>query len=112
MNDLVTKLANGRHPVEVVVRPETTLDGFREAIELSYVHVRFKDTEGGTELGLRIEPDRSRLPEADLEAGEGEVTLAGELTLDFVPVTCFAVVQLPELTGEGWLELRDPPSAS
>lgn len=108
MNELVSKLTTGRHPIEAVVRPDKTLEGFRAALERGYVHVKFTDTLGGTELGIRLDPSRTNLSGADFDAGCGELTVSGSLTLDYVPVTCVALIRLPQLTGEGWLE----PAAS
>jgi hypothetical protein len=107
MSELVDKLTSGKHPVEAVVRPERTTDGFKESIQRGYVHVKFTDTLGGTELGIRLEPDGIDLQQADFSEEKGQVSLAGSLTLDYVPVRCFAVIELPDLKGYGWVE-RQP----
>ena len=112
MSELVNKLADGKHPVEAVVRPEATTEAFKESIDRGYVHVKFTDTRGGTELGIRLDPDAIDLREADFEKGSGQVHLSGALTLDYVPVKCFAVIELPELKGYGWLERRTTPELS
>ena len=100
---LVERLSSGRHPVEVSLRPEKGLDRFRECLDRGYVHLTFTGTQGGTELGIRLDPERTDLTRADLEAGTGEVTLAGSLQLDFVEVRCVADVRLPALEGVGQL---------
>ena len=107
MSELVNKLADGKHSVEAMVRPDRTTEAFKESIQRGYVHVKFTDTLGGTELGIRLERDDIDLQQADFDEGKGQVTLAGSLTLDYVPVMCFAVIELPELKGYGWLE-RQP----
>jgi hypothetical protein len=111
MSEVVAKLSAGRHPVEIVTRPGRTLEALRAALAREYVHVKFTATLGGTELGLRLEPERTDLSTADIEAGHGCLTLSGVLTLDYVPVRCVAVLQLPAMEGEGWLEPLAPQAA-
>ena len=48
MNDLVQRLSEGQHPIEVTVRPERTIQAFKECLDRDYVHVKFTATRGGT----------------------------------------------------------------
>ena len=100
---LVERLSSGRHPVEVSLRPKKDLSRFKECLERGYVHIKFTQTRGGTELGVRLAQDDTDLSKADFEAGSGEAKLAGTLTLDFVKVHCHATIRLPDLVGEGYL---------
>jgi hypothetical protein len=111
MNDLVEFLCTGEHPVEVSSR-EKTIAGVKEAVELGQVLVKFTDTKGGTEIGIPVDRDRSDL--RGLEGGDGpsEIRLVGDLTLDYVPVTCVARIDLATLHGEGHLELREEKSGA
>jgi len=104
MSELVNKLAAGKHPVEAVVRPNRTPAAFKESIQRGYVHIKFTDTIGGTELGVNLETDGVDLQQADFETAQGQITVKGSLTLDYVPVKCCAVIELPDLKGHGWLE--------
>jgi hypothetical protein len=104
MNDLVQRLSEGQHPIEVTVRPERTIQAFKECLDRDYVHVKFTATRGGTELGVPVDRTRSDFSGANLEAGTGRLTIVGALTLDFVPVRCVAEIELPSLTGQGHLE--------
>lgn len=104
MSDLVQRLSTGRHPVEVSLRPERTMKIFKECLERGYVHVRFTATRGGTELGVPVDRERSDFTHANLDQETGHLTLVGELSLDFVRVRCVSKVELPGLSGEGWLE--------
>ncbi|HEV7746368.1 MAG TPA: hypothetical protein VGO56_15335 [Pyrinomonadaceae bacterium] len=106
MSELVNKLAAGKHPVEAVLRPNRTPTAFKESIERGYVHLKFTDTLGGTELGVSLETDGVDLQQADFETGQGQITVRGSLTLDYVPVKCYAVIALPDLKGHGWLETQ------
>ncbi len=104
MSELVNKLAAGKHPVEAVLRPHRTPAAFKESIQRGYVHIKFTDTIGGTELGVNLETDGVDLRQADFEMGQGQITVKGSLTLDYVPVKCWAVIELSDLKGHGWLE--------
>ncbi len=112
MSSVVEKLTKDRHPVEVSLRPERTLEAFRECIKRGFVHIRFTETRGGTELGFRVDSDESSFAGADMENGKGNVRLSGKLTLDYVPVRCIADVDLATLAGQGHLELLPSPSKS
>jgi len=101
---LVDRLSEGDHPVEASLRPERTVELFKQRIDGGYVHIKFTDTKGGTELGVRLDPDRSDLTQADFERRTGTVRLVGSLTLDYVKVRCVASIELPTLTGRGHLE--------
>jgi hypothetical protein len=105
MNDLVARLATGDHPVVVSIRPEPTLKALRECIERGYVHVKFTDTRGGTELGIRLDKSRSELTGGDLNSGSGSVELVGNLTLNYERVLCRAKIDLQTLAGRGHLEV-------
>jgi uncharacterized protein YbdZ (MbtH family) len=104
--DLVTRLSTGEHRVEVVLRPEPSLPRLRTALDNRYLHLRFPDTGGGTELGMRLVDEETDLSGADLHAGTGTMRVTGDLTLDFQPVRCQAVVDVAQLTGEGHLRRR------
>ncbi|GIH03449.1 hypothetical protein Rhe02_15160 [Rhizocola hellebori] len=100
---LVSRLSTGEHPVEVTIRPERTAAALREAIERGYVFIRFTQTEGGTELGVRLDLSACDLGGADFDTATGHVALAGDLTLDFEPVRCIADIDLATMTGFGHL---------
>jgi len=110
MNDLVRFLCTGEHPIHVSLR-EKTIAGVKNALELGLVLVMFSDTKGGTEIGIPVDPNRSDLRALEGGNGSGEIRLVGDLTLDYVPVTCVARIDLTTLHGEGHLELREEKSA-
>jgi len=102
VNDLVQRLTKEQE-VEAGLRPEPTVQAFKAAIDRAYVHVKFTQTRGGTELGFRLDKERSDLSGADFENGTGSVTVVGELTLDYVKVRCHATIDLATLKGTGYL---------
>jgi hypothetical protein len=86
------------------MRPERTIKAFKGCIDRGYVHVKFTNTRGGTELGVRLKPDMTDLTAADFDRGTGKAKLVGDLTLDYVKVRCTASISLDTLAGDGHLE--------
>ena len=105
MHDLVKRLSEGQHSVEATLRPDRTVKALKECLDRNYVHIKFTKTQGGTELGVPVDRQRSDVSEADFENGTGRVLIVGELTLDFVRVRCVARIDLASLQGEGHLEV-------
>jgi len=105
VNDLVKRLSEGSHAVEVSLRPERTLKLFKEQLDRGHVLVKFTETRGGTELGVPLDKSRSDLTQANFETETGKVRVCGELTLDYVPVRVVADIELPAMKGQGHLEL-------
>ncbi len=97
-------LCQGTHPVEVVLQPEKTVDLFRQALKRGYVHIKFTDTKGGTELGLRLDLAASDLSQAYFENASGLAKIVGNLTLEYTQVRCIADIDLSNLEGTGHLE--------
>jgi uncharacterized protein YbdZ (MbtH family) len=100
---LVSRLCEGTHAVEVGLHSEKTAKRFKKAIDSHYVHIRFSQTKGGTELGFGLDQSASDFSAADFEAGKGTVHLEGDLTLDHVKVKCIADIDLKTLQGTGRL---------
>jgi hypothetical protein len=70
---------------------------------MGYVHVKFTETRGGTELGIRLDQEALDLSRADFESQSGVVHMEGELTLDYVKVRCITDINLGTLDGKGYL---------
>ncbi len=105
MSELVQKLSTGTHPVIVSLRPTRSAAAFKECIDRGYVLVKFTETRGGTELGVKLDPAALDVTQADFSNATGAVRLAGDLTLDYVRVRCCAEIDLATLAGSGRLEL-------
>ena len=101
---LVDRLSEGSHPVEASLRPERTVKLFKEAIDRNYVHIKFTETRGGTELGVRLDTEACDFNKADFENCAGTAHIEGGLTLDYVKVRCIADIDLKTLEGKGRLE--------
>jgi hypothetical protein len=106
MNDLVQRLTEPQRVV-ASLRPEATVEAFKAAIDRGYVHIKFTETRGGTELGVRLDPEASDVASADYEAGTGEVKVVGTLILDYVRVRLHATIDLATLEGTGRLEILE-----
>jgi hypothetical protein len=107
MSELVERLSTGDHPVEVVLRPEKNLTALQQCIGRGFVHIKFTNTKGGTELGVRIDKELSDLGGANFDNQTGRVRFVGALTLDYVKVRCIAEINLETLDGTGHLQLMD-----
>jgi hypothetical protein len=104
MSQLVKKLAKGKHNVAVRPIGDDPVAELERRLSSGYVHVRFRDTKGGTELGVTLEPDKTDRSRARFDSREGSLTLVGTLRLDYVPVRCTAEIDLATLEGTGYLE--------
>lgn len=101
---LVDRLSIGDHKIVVSQRPEPSVKALKEAIDNGYVRVKFTETQGGTELGFKVDKDVSDLSAANFEEGTGKVRVVGGLTLDYTKVRCIAEIDLKTLEGVGHLE--------
>jgi hypothetical protein len=107
MNELVQRLAEGDHPV-TVGGPQPSLQELRKRIEeIGYAFVKFTDTRGGTDLGVRVDKAATDVSQADFENGSGTVHVEGTLTLNYVKVRCVADIDLATLNGTGHLVILE-----
>jgi hypothetical protein len=107
VDELVACLCAGDHHVEASLRPEKTVKALEECIDRSYVHIKFTETKGGTELGVKIDRQASDISKADFDAETGSVHLVGTLTLNYMKVQCVADIDLKTLEGRGRLVLLE-----
>src|SRR5579859_506845 len=99
MNDLVQRLSEGNHPV-TVGGPKPSLEEFRKRVEdMGYVFIKFPETRGGTDLGVRVDKSATRSGQASFENATGSVHVEGTLTLNYVKVRCVADIDLATLEG-------------
>lgn len=103
-DDLVQRLCTGEHVVAAILRPVQSAQALKERIDAGYVSIKFINTRGGTELGVRLDASAIDLGQADFAQQRGKVHLVGDLTLNYVKVRCIANIDLATLTGQGHLE--------
>jgi uncharacterized protein YbdZ (MbtH family) len=101
---LVDRLCTGDRPIIVSQRPEPSVKAFKEALDNGYLRIKFTDTNGGTELGFKVDKEISDFSQADFEEGTGQVRVVGGLSLDYTKVRCIANIDLKSLDGHGHLE--------
>ncbi len=103
MDELVQRLSKGKHPV-TVGGPKPSLEEFQQRVEdMGYVFIKFIDTRGGTDLGVRVDKSTTNLDQAYFEQRTGVAHVEGTLTLNYVKVRCVADVDLETLNGTGHL---------
>ncbi len=103
MDELVERLAKGDHPI--IASRSDSAEELKQSIDRGYVLIKFTDTRGGTELGIRLDEEKTDLSGADFEKAKGSVHLEGGLILNYVRVRCIADIDLATLDGKGHLEI-------
>lgn len=112
MNALVQKLSEGEHPI-TLGGPSPSLEAFQRRLENpGYVFIKFTDTQGGTDLGVRIDKEATDVSRANFAEGTGIVHVEGTLILNFVRVRCYAKIDLHTLNGTGHLAILEEMHAS
>lgn len=107
MDELVERLsAEGQNVV--VGGPSPSAGEFQQRItERGYVFIKFPDSRGGTDLGVRVDEDATDVSKADFANATGSVHIEGTLTLNYVKVRCVADIELSSLSGQGHLVALD-----
>ena len=100
---LVDRLCDGMHTVQIELRPEKTVQLFRESLARDHVPIKFTGTNGGSEFGIKLDKAACDFSNVDLDNGWGTAHLEGGLSVDFVPVRCVVDIDLPSLEGSGCL---------
>lgn len=102
MDELTQRLTVDQ-PVEVG-GPTPTLGELRTRLEeIGTVFVKFTETRGGTDLGVRLDRAATDVAAADFGEGSGTVHIEGTLILNDDPVRCIADLDLATLKGTGRL---------
>lgn len=103
MDELVEMLTTGTHPV-IASRVDGSAERLQESIARGYVLIKFTDTRGGTELGVRLDNAGTHLDKANFAQATGIAHLEGTLTLNYVKVRCIADIDLATMAGSGYLQ--------
>lgn len=105
MNDLVSRLATGKHPVELEKQAQSMEEINNRLVELKYIFVKFTDTRGGTELGINVDEQHTCIKNADFTRGIGHIHIEGTCILNYHTIRCIADVDLATREGSGYLEV-------
>jgi hypothetical protein len=103
INELVRKLSEGKHDVSLNERGED-IQELKERIEQGFIHIKFTQTQGGTELGIKIDKEKSNM---NVPAGKntGQWHLEGTAILNYNHVRCIVDVNLKTMKGKGYLQI-------
>jgi len=71
-NELVRQLAEGNHPI--IASRIKSIEELRQSIERGYLLIKFTDTEGGTELGVKLDSKVTNLDGSDKANGTVHLT--------------------------------------
>jgi hypothetical protein len=102
MDELTQRLSSDQ-PV-TVGGPNPSVQELRRRLEeIGIVFIKFTETRGGTDLGVRLDRAATDLSAADFDGGSGTVHVEGTLVLNDDPVRCIADIDLATLNGTGRL---------
>ncbi len=99
-DDLVSYLATGNHPVQATSK---SIEDFLKRIESGFVYLKFTDTRGGTELGVKL--DTAATDAGAAKTLKGNMHIVGNLTLNYRKVRLIADLAVDTLQGVGCLNL-------
>jgi len=104
INELVQRLSEGKHEVVIGHRDEPYAE-IKQRIEDGYIHIKFTQTKGGTELGINVDLDNTNVKDLDFSKGEGTLHIEGTTNLNYNAVRCIADIDLATRKGEGCLQV-------
>lgn len=104
MDKLVTKLLTGNHSVLFEPRTED-INEIKERLHQGFVFIKFTETRGGTELGVNVDRQLTRLDKGNFEINQGTIQVIGTSELNFQKVRCIADIDLSTRQGIGRIEL-------
>jgi len=110
INELVQRLSDGKHEIVIGHRDEP-YEEIKQRIENGYIHVKFTQTKGGTELGINVDLNNTNLKGLDFNKGGGILHIEGTSTLNYNEIRCIADIDLATRKGEGYLQIVEGDSA-
>lgn len=99
---LVKKLTEGLHRV-VMGYKEESMQELNERLQDGYIHLKFPDTRGETELGITIDKLHSSI---DNFLEQDNLHIEGKVTLNSHKVKCIADISTKTREGKGNLILE------
>jgi len=109
INELVKRLSEGKHEVVIGHRDEP-YEEIKQRIEDGYIHIKFIQTKGGTELGINVDLNSTNVKELDFGKKEGLLHIEGTINLNYNAVRCIADIDLATRKGEGYLQVIEEES--
>jgi len=104
INELVKRLSVGKHEVVIGHRNEPHKE-IKERIEDGYLHIKFTQTRGGTELGINVDSNSTNVKDLDFTKGKGLLHIEGTTNLNYNAIRLIADIDLASRKGEGYLQV-------
>jgi hypothetical protein len=101
MDELVLRLSNGKHKV-IISSSNESYSEIRDRINNKFFHVKFTETNGGTELGINIDLEKTNINDIDLQTGL--LHIEGTTNLNYNSVRLIADVDMASRSGYGYLK--------
>lgn len=106
MDDLVRRLLK-KQPIDFEPRSGSMEEIQERLIEMKFVFITFTQTNGGTELGINVDLDLTKIDNANFNKAIGAIHVVGTCKLNYQEVRCIADVDLSTKKGFGYLEILD-----
>lgn len=97
MNNLVSFLISKQQPVKAVLKPDETLDEFVACMRRKFLNILFTDTNGDTEIGIRI--TEASVKAEEINSNVTSISLQGECGLNFEKIKVKISLSLTDFTG-------------
>ena len=104
INELVQRLSDGEHEIVLGYRNES-YEEIKQRITDGYIHIKFTQTKGGTELGINVDLSSTNIKDVDFTKGDGLLHIEGITNLNYNPVRCVADIDLASRKGLGFLQI-------
>ena len=104
INELVKRLSEGKHEVAIGQRNES-YEEIQKRIEDGFIHIKFINTKGGTELGINVDLDNTQISESDFLNKSGLIHIEGTTNLNYNMVKCIADIDIATRKGNGYLQI-------
>ena len=103
INELVKRLSTNRHEVILGSRDESD-EEIKQRIRDGYIHIKFTQTKGGTELGVEIDLKNTNIKELDMDI-KSLFHIEGITNINYNSVRCIADIDFETRKGEGYLQV-------
>ena len=104
INELVKKLSHGKHEVVIGYRNEP-YEEIKQRIEDGYIHIKFTQTKGGTDLGINVDLNNTNLKEIDFNKNDEILHIEGTTNLNYNAVRCIVDIDIATKKGTGYLQV-------
>ena len=105
INELVRRLSESKHEVIIGHRDEP-YEEIKQRIDDGYIHIKFTQTKGGTELGINVDLNATNIQNLDFTKGKGLLHIEGTTNLNYNAVRLIADIDLASRKGEGYLQVE------